>query len=266
MPPVCPLRDRWVALVLASYRLLAIMGAPPNEYSVPPQWVFPIDALRYTPSVATSGYAVGKELYDRARGVEFLFRLGSSLGLLAVPVVLFMSAILIFSCLPILQAFLCDVHRSDLVSPIFHEVLYGRLSQTGALSPSAIVCVLRRRSDRTSLLHAYFWRPRLRNVAESYVMSRGCANPRSPERTCRTYRPRVWQVYSPFEFQKTLDGFRQEVEQQQTAILLTEEALLEALCFDFVTTSPHVILVDIFDAQQASAQVQDYAWSLAHDS
>ncbi|KAG9318456.1 hypothetical protein JVU11DRAFT_547 [Chiua virens] len=57
------------------------MGAPPNKYSVSPQWLFPIDALRFTPSVATSGYSVGKELYDRARGVEFLFRLGSSLGL-----------------------------------------------------------------------------------------------------------------------------------------------------------------------------------------
>lgn len=58
----------------------------------------------------------------------------------------------------------------------------------------------------------------------------------------------------------------QEVEQLQTAILLTEEALLEALCFDFVTASPHVILVDLFDMQQASTRVQDYAWSLAHDS
>lgn len=65
------------------------MGAPPNEHSVSPQWLFPIDALRSTPSVATSGYSVGKELYDRARGVEFLFRLGSSLGLLAVLVVFF---------------------------------------------------------------------------------------------------------------------------------------------------------------------------------
>lgn len=65
------------------------MGAPPNEYSVSPQWLFPIDALRCTPSVATSGYSVGKELYDRARGVEFLFRLGSSLGLLAVLIVFF---------------------------------------------------------------------------------------------------------------------------------------------------------------------------------
>jgi hypothetical protein len=76
-------------ILLTTNTLLAVMGAPPNEYSVSPQWLFPIDALRCTPSVATSGYSVGKELYDRARGVEFLFRLGSSLGLSAVLVVFF---------------------------------------------------------------------------------------------------------------------------------------------------------------------------------
>jgi hypothetical protein len=48
------------------------------------QWVFPLSALQQTPSVVTSSYTVAKELYDRSRGVEFLFRLGSSLGLLAL--------------------------------------------------------------------------------------------------------------------------------------------------------------------------------------
>lgn len=47
-----------------------------------PQWLFPVSALQVTPSVVTSSYTVAKELYDRSRGVEFLFRLGSSLGLL----------------------------------------------------------------------------------------------------------------------------------------------------------------------------------------
>lgn len=46
------------------------------------QWLFPVSALQVTPSVVTSSYTVAKELYDRSRGVEFLFRLGSSLGLL----------------------------------------------------------------------------------------------------------------------------------------------------------------------------------------
>jgi hypothetical protein len=48
---------------------------------VPSQWLFPISALQATPTVATSKWTLEKELYDRSRGVEFLFRLGSSLGL-----------------------------------------------------------------------------------------------------------------------------------------------------------------------------------------
>ncbi len=41
------------------------------------QWLFPLSALLATPS----SWPLEKELYDRARGVEFLFRLGSSLQL-----------------------------------------------------------------------------------------------------------------------------------------------------------------------------------------
>lgn len=44
------------------------------------QWLFPISALENTPTEWT----LQKELYDRARGVEFLFRLGSSLQLYVV--------------------------------------------------------------------------------------------------------------------------------------------------------------------------------------
>lgn len=51
--------------------------APRSEESGTDQWIFPISALRATPSQST----LGKELSDRARGVEFLFRLGSSLQL-----------------------------------------------------------------------------------------------------------------------------------------------------------------------------------------
>jgi hypothetical protein len=41
------------------------------------QWLFPVSALQVTPSE----YPLEVELYNRARGVEFLFRLGSSLAL-----------------------------------------------------------------------------------------------------------------------------------------------------------------------------------------
>ena len=59
---------------------------------------------------------------------------------------------------------------------------------------------------------------------------------------------------------------KQEVEEAANAILTTEEVLLEALCFDFVVDSPHADLVDLFDAQEEEPALQDYAWSIAHDS
>ena len=46
------------------------------------QWLFPVSAIvNSTPSRTTSSISVEKELYDRARGVEFLFRLGVTLVL-----------------------------------------------------------------------------------------------------------------------------------------------------------------------------------------
>lgn len=56
------------------------------------------------------------------------------------------------------------------------------------------------------------------------------------------------------------------MEEYQNAILFTEEVLLEALCFDFIVTSPHSDLVELFEAQQVSEQVEEYAWSIANDS
>jgi cyclin K len=59
---------------------------------------------------------------------------------------------------------------------------------------------------------------------------------------------------------------QQGVEEASHAILITEEVLLEALCFDFVVDIVHAELVNLFDAQEATYIVQDYAWSIAHDS
>jgi len=42
--------------------------------------------------------------------------------------------------------------------------------------------------------------------------------------------------------------------------------LLEAICFDFVVENPHSHLVDIFDAALTDEIVQEYAWSIVHDS
>lgn len=46
------------------------------------QWLFPLsDIIHQTPSRTTSNTPVEQELYDRARGVEVLFRMGVSLAL-----------------------------------------------------------------------------------------------------------------------------------------------------------------------------------------
>ena len=49
-------------------------------------------------------------------------------------------------------------------------------------------------------------------------------------------------------------------------ILLTEEVLLEALCFDFVVATPHAELVDLFDSRQEKPELEECAWSIASDS
>ena len=58
----------------------------------------------------------------------------------------------------------------------------------------------------------------------------------------------------------------QEVDQYQTAILVTEEYLLQAICFDFTVESLHAELVDLFVSSPDDRTVQDYAWTFAHDS
>ena len=42
--------------------------------------------------------------------------------------------------------------------------------------------------------------------------------------------------------------------------------MLEALAFDFIVGSPHADLVDLFDSCETDTLLQDYAWSIAHDS
>ncbi|KIJ17386.1 hypothetical protein PAXINDRAFT_112329 [Paxillus involutus ATCC 200175] len=185
------------------------MGAPTNDLSANSQWIFPIHALHCTPSVATSARTIGKELYDRARGVEFLFRLGSSLGL---PSSAMFTAATWFHRF-FMRFSMEDYHRQDVAAACIF--LATKTEECGR---------------------------KLRDVA------------------------RVCQSKVTGTDMSQIEAESVEVKQQQTAILLAEEVLLEALCFDFVITSPHVVLVEMFDTSQGSTRVQDYAWSLAHDS
>jgi len=65
---------------------------------------------------------------------------------------------------------------------------------------------------------------------------------------------------------KELPDDAKDVEESMTMILLTEEVLLEALCFDFVVESPHTSLVDLLEARAESEEIEDYAWTISNDS
>ncbi|KAH7930802.1 cyclin-like protein [Leucogyrophana mollusca] len=189
---------------------------PSDSHSPPPsQWLFPVSALQFTPSVATSAYTIGKELYDRARGVEFLFRLGSSLGL---PSSAMFTAATWFHRF-FMRFSMEDYHRQDVAASCVF--LATKTEECGR---------------------------KLRDVA----------------RICQSKITGIDIAHIPTD--SLYLHLSQEVEQLQTAILLTEEVLLEAICFDFGTSSPHAELVDLFDAEQIGTRVQDYAWSIAHDS
>lgn len=86
------------------------------------QWLFPSTALNNTPSRVP----LTREVYDRSRAVELLFRIGVSISLLVSRLKL----------LPVTeqgnQTIRCFVYRRHLVSSILHEIPNGGLS-----SPSA---------------------------------------------------------------------------------------------------------------------------------
>jgi len=169
------------------------------------QWLFPLSALRATPT----GFSADKELYDRARGVEFLFRLGSSL---ALPSSAMFTAATWFHRF-YMRYSMEDFHRQDVAASCIF--LATKTEECGR---------------------------KLRDVA----------------RVCQAKINGIDISHIPAD--------SKEVDHCQTTILLTEEVLLEALCFDFVVESPHAELVDLFDAHEDNNLIQECAWSLAHDS
>ncbi|KAF9464672.1 cyclin-like protein [Collybia nuda] len=169
------------------------------------QWLFPLSAFQVTPS----GCTLEKELYDRARGVEFLFRLGSSL---ALPSSAMFTAATWFHRF-YMRYSMEDFHRQDVAASCIF--LATKTEECGR---------------------------KLRDVA------------------------RVCQAKVTGSDISNIPADSKEVDQCQATILLTEEVLLEALCFDFIVESPHAELVDLFDAHEDNLLVQEYSWSLAHDS
>ncbi|KAF9053647.1 cyclin-like protein [Hymenopellis radicata] len=169
------------------------------------QWLFPLSALLATPS----SWPLEKELYDRARGVEFLFRLGSSLQL---PAPAMFTAATWFHRFYMRFA-IEDFHRQDVAASCIF--LATKTEECGR---------------------------KLRDVArvcQSKIDGRDVAE--IPEDS-------------------------KEVENCQSAILQTEEVLLEALCFDFRIDNPHSVLVDLFTSHEDDLKVQETSWTIAHDS
>ncbi|KAH9951324.1 cyclin-like protein [Amylocystis lapponica] len=173
------------------------------------QWLFPVSALQHTPSRTTSEISLEKELYDRARGVEFLFRLGSSLGL---PISAMYTAATWFHRF-YMRYSMEDFHRQDVAASCIF--LATKTEECGR---------------------------KLRDIARV-----------------------ICSKLSKIDLSEIADDSK-DVEATQTAILLTEEALLEALCFDFVVDSPHAELVDLFDARKGDHLLEEAAWSIASDS
>ncbi|KAI0093641.1 cyclin-like protein [Irpex rosettiformis] len=183
------------------------MGAPSTSAA---QWLFPVSALvEQTPSRTTSSISVERELYDRARGVEFLFRLGVSLML---PVPSLYTAATWFHRF-YMRFSMEDYHRQDVGAACIF--LATKTEECG-----------RKLKDVAKVFCSKVWGKKMEDIADD----------------------------------------SQELEDSQMAILLTEEVLLEALCFDFVVRSPHTDLVDLLEARQETPEFEEYAFSIANDS
>ena len=151
-----------------------------------------------------------------------------------------------------------------MVSPVFHALLIRGLPSTGDTAFYSTHTHTKLTQFRTLLHRASFSRRRRKSVVGSCGMWRRFI--------ARRYL-RKSQMRSP-----TTAGYgnaiqvctwahtEQDVEDSQTAILQTEEVLLEALCFDFVVATPHAELVDLFNSRQEKPEVEEYAWTIASDS
>ncbi|KAI0273604.1 cyclin-like protein [Gloeopeniophorella convolvens] len=171
------------------------------------QWLFPISALSCTPT--SQDRSLHEEMYDRSRGIEFLYRLGTSIGLhspgLFTAATWFHRFFMRYSML--------DYHRQTVAAACIF--LATKTEECGR---------------------------KLKDVA----------------RVCQSKAKGV-------DVRDIPEG-GPEIEEVSNQILATEEVLLEALCFDFIVDSPHADLVDLFEAHRVDERIEDYAWSIAHDS
>jgi hypothetical protein len=181
-------RQLWRCLVTS---LLASCHWGNNIISMQSQWIFPISALQLTPSVVTSSYTVAKELYDRSRGVEFLFRLGSSLGLLALCLLLPLDLLFthVLSRRPTSAMFTAATWFHRFFMRYSMEDYHRQVFFISQFSDDADDV-----SSRTLQLPAYSLQPKRRNVGANFATLQECARLRLQGKMFRSYTARVQHV------------------------------------------------------------------------
>ncbi|KAI0281367.1 hypothetical protein BGY98DRAFT_1094861 [Russula aff. rugulosa BPL654] len=195
------------------------------------QWVFPISALSCTPTAQER--SLHEEMYDRSRGIEFLYRLGTSIGLFV---------------------------RSTLPNPRFCR--YAQTNPCLSLSHSPGLFTA------ATWFHRFFMRYSMLDYHRQTIAAACVFLATKTEECGRKLRDvaRVCQSKAKGIDVRDIPESGPEIDEVSSQILAAEEVLLEALCFDFVIDSPHADLVDLFDAHDVAYRLQDYAWSIAHDS
>jgi hypothetical protein len=110
-----------------------------TESTTNSQWVFPISALSCTPTAQER--SLHEEMYDRSRGIEFLYRLGTSIGLFVWPTLPTpVSVHMLNQPFSHPQPFPWPIHGCDVVPSLLYAVLYARLSSPSQSSvPTALV-------------------------------------------------------------------------------------------------------------------------------
>lgn len=163
----------------------------------------------------------------------------------------------------IVQTYLGHVHGCDVVPPLLHALCNGRLPPPGMFVRSCLSHLLKLLQDVAASCIFLATKTeecgrKLRDVARLYQAKVNNVDITTIPADSKVglYTLLLLVVLIPF----------QDVDNCQVAILLTEEVLLEALCFDFVVDSPHAELLDLFETLDSSLEIQEYAWSLAHDS
>ncbi|KAF8582682.1 cyclin-like protein [Ramaria rubella] len=169
------------------------------------QWLFPLSALYNTPSSDSSSISLEQELRERAKGVEFIYRVAAQLAL-----------------------------------------------------TNAVFCAA------AQYFHRFYMRYSMEDYPRQEVAAASVFLATKTEENSRKLNHVSMVCYSKATGQS--DENSPEIQRWQKNILATEEVLLDALCFDFIVDHPQAELVDLLAAFNAGETLEQYSWTIVHDS